>query len=402
MEPEPSRADGLDLPTCYRAGYARARALDPKTASNYVAHARVGDPVADAMMAVLEEIGPRDSWRIIQRVMDDLDDERALKEAPREVRDFFEELKTPPDWVDEAALIPGMRMFHRNSRIILGAFVGGTLVEGFSTNISKSFFTTGRLREQGVRRLKQNNRHMLEMFVPGGMDRGGDGWKLSVRVRMVHAQVRRLIANSGDWDFDELGTPVSSAHLGFAITAFSARLLKHMKSLGAVYDDEERASFMQVWRYGGYLMGIPESILYRDEAEALHIFKIGGMCEPEPDFESIAMANSLINSAPLLIGLTDPEERRHLAKYVYRVSRALIGKELANKLKYPRSPTVGVLPWFRMQGRIERTLGRLFQKHMRQTNYTNLTSLLEVSVFDEAGISYKLPDHVYAEESGQW
>jgi len=402
MDPGTSRAAGADLPTCYRDGYARARALDAKVAANYVAHTRVGDPIADAMMAALEEVGPRESWRIVQADMDNLDDESALADAPREVRDFFEELKTPPAWVDEASLIPGMRMFHRNSRIILGAFVGGTLVEGFATNISKSFFTTGRLREQGVRRLKQNNRHMLEMFVPGGMDRGGDGWKLSVRVRMVHAQVRRLLANSGDWDFDELGEPVSAAHLGFAITAFSARLLKHMKSLGAVYDDEERASFMQVWRNSGYLMGIPESILYRDEAEALRIFEIGGICEPEPDFECIAMANSLINSAPLLIGLTDPEERRHLAKYVYRVSRALIGKDLANKLKYPGGPTVGVLPWFRMQGRIERTLGRLFHKHLQQTNYTNLTSLLEVSVFDEAGISYKMPDHVYAEESTKW
>lgn len=402
MASKPSRADGLDIPTCYHDGYAKARALDPKLAANYVAHTCVGDPVADAMMAVLDSIGPRESWRIVQTAMDNLDDERALKDAPREVRDFFEELKSPPDWVDEASFIPGMRMFHRNSRIILGAFVGGTLVEGFSTNISKSFFTTGRLREQGVRRLKQNNRHMLEMFVPGGMDRGGDGWKLSVRVRMVHAQVRRLLTNSGDWDFEDLGIPVSTAHLGFAITAFSARLLKHMKALGAVYNDEERASFVQVWRYSGYLMGIPETILYRDEAEALRIFEIGKMCEPEPDFESIAMANSLINSAPLLIGLTDPDERRHLAKYVYRVSRALIGKDLADQLNYPRSPTIGVLSWFRMQGRIERTMGRLFHKYMRQANYTNLTSLLEVSVFDEAGISYKMPDHVYAEESRQW
>ena len=277
MDPGTSRSAGADLPTCYRDGYARARALDPNVAANYVAHTRIGDPLADAMMAALDEVGPRESWRIVQTAMDNLDDESALGDAPREVRDFFEELKTPPDWVDEASLIPGMRMFHRNSRIILGAFVGGTLVEGFATNISKSFFTTGRLREQGVRRLKQNNRHMLEMFVPGGMDRGGDGWKLSVRVRMVHAQVRRLLANSGDWDFDELGEPVSAAHLGFAITAFSARLLKHMKSLGAVYDDEERASFMQVWRYSGYLMGIPESILYRDEAEALRVFEIGGI-----------------------------------------------------------------------------------------------------------------------------
>ena len=402
MDPRISRADEADIPTCYAAGYAKARALNPKIAANYVAHTRIGDPVADAMMEALEEIGGGESWRIIQTAMDNLEDESALTGAPREVRDFFEDLKSPPGWVDLPSLIPGMRMFHRNSRIILGAFVGGTLVEGFATNISKSFFSTGRLREQGVRRLKQNNRHMLEMFVPGGMDRGGDGWKLSVRVRMVHAQVRRLLATSGDWDFDELGTPVSAAHLGYAITAFSARLLKHMKSLGAVYDDEERASFMQVWRYGGYLMGIPETILYRDEAEALRIFEIGGVCEPDPDFESIAMANSLINSAPLLIGLTDPDERRHLAKYVYRVSRALIGKDLANQLNYPRSPTIGVLPWFRMQGRIERTMGRLFTKYMRQANYTNLTSLLEVSVFDEAGISYKMPDHVYAEESRRW
>ena len=130
MESEPSRADAPNLPTCYRDGYARARALDPDVAANYVAHTRIGDPVADAMMAALEELGPRESWRIVQAAMDNLDDESALNDAPREVRDFFEELKTPPAWVDEASLIPGMRMFHRNSRIILGAFVGGTLVEG--------------------------------------------------------------------------------------------------------------------------------------------------------------------------------------------------------------------------------------------------------------------------------
>ena len=41
-------------------------------------------------------------------------------------------------------------MFHRNSHLILGAFVGGTLVEGFATNIAKSFFITGRVRDQGV------------------------------------------------------------------------------------------------------------------------------------------------------------------------------------------------------------------------------------------------------------
>ena len=68
--------------------------------------------------------------------------------------------------------------------MILGAFVGGVLIEGFMTNISKSFFITGRVRDQGIRRLQQNNRHLVESFIPGGLERDGDGWKLSLRIRL--------------------------------------------------------------------------------------------------------------------------------------------------------------------------------------------------------------------------
>ena len=73
-------------------------------------------------------------------------------------------------------------MFHRNSKLVLAAFVTGVLIEGFTTNIAKSFFTTGRVRDSGVRRLQNNNRHMMDIFLPGGLDRDGDGWKLSVRI----------------------------------------------------------------------------------------------------------------------------------------------------------------------------------------------------------------------------
>ena len=78
-----------------------------------------------------------------------------------------------PDWVDHQSFLPGCRLFHRHTRLVLAGMVGGTLVEGFTTNIAKSFFLTGRLRDKGQRRLKQNNRHMLEIFMPGGLDRKG-------------------------------------------------------------------------------------------------------------------------------------------------------------------------------------------------------------------------------------
>ena len=318
------------------------------------------------------------------------------------MRDFFHEISTPPDWVDRDAFIPGIRMFHRNSQLVLGGMVGGTLVEGFSTNIAKSFFITGRLRDQGVRRLRQNNRHMVEIFLPGGLDRQGDGWKLTVRLRLVHAAIRRLMHDSDEWDHDAWGEPLSAAHLGFAISVFSARLLKHLANLGAIFDDEERESFMNVWRYDGHIMGIPETMLFRDEAEADRIFEIGGLCEPDPGMESASMAHALVNSAPLVAGVEDPHERQRLAKYVFSVSRALIGKKLADELRYPRSNTFGVLPWFRIQKRYENVLNRIIPGHRQRSSFSRFTGLFEISQFDEQGIAYRLPDHVYAEESSHY
>ncbi len=391
----------MNIPTDYREGYEKARSIDRRVADKYIAHTAIGDPEADAAVEQLASLDQGEAARVIRAVMDG-DDDVVLRDAPPALIELFTKLETPPSWFDPSAFNPGIRMFHRNSRLVLGAFVGGTLVEGFSTNISKSFFITGRVRDQGVRRLKQNNRHMIELFVPGGLDRSGDGWKLSVRVRLVHAQVRRLLYESNEWDEASWGAPLSAAHLGFAITAFSARLIRHLESLGAVFNDEERESFMAVWRYTGHLMGIPQTILFREEEDALKLFRIGHLCEPSPGFECVSMANSLINSAPLVIGIDDPAQRRSLVKYVFQVSRALIGNHLANELKYPKQSTFGVLEWFRIQERYQGILNKLLPGHAQDNNFSRFTSLLEASVFDEAGISYRMPDHVYAEESERW
>jgi hypothetical protein len=384
------------VPSDYVEGYERARLVDPTMADTYVRHLTIGDPEADAMLAELVTVPAREALRFIVAGMER--DEDVLKDAPPVLVSFFENLDKPPDWVDPAGFVPGIRMFHRNSRVVLVGFVGGVLVEGFATNIGKSFFITGRLRDQGVRRLQQNNRHMLESFLPGGLGRDGDGLKLSVRVRLIHAQIRSLLNESDDWDFDAWGVPLSSAHMGYSITAFSARLLNHMKRLGAVFDNEERGSFMAVWRYIGYLMGIPEAILFQNEQEALRVFQIGGMCEPPISVESIAMANSLMASAPYVAGVPGHNARVKLTKYAYKLSRALVGDTLANQLKYPKAHSFGVLLNFRNLGRLRQVMGKSFPKLINNP-YTYFTGLLEVSAYDDVGISYRLPDHIYAEKS---
>ena len=392
---------GFTIPTDYIAGYQQARQANKPVADNYLAHHLIADPEADAVIAEFGDMDRAQSAMLIRAVMDDPGGS-VLKNAPESVQRLVGGLDTPPDWVNYDEFLPGSRMFLRNARIILAAFVGGTLVEGFTTNISKSFFITGRVRDQGVRRLMQNNRHMLESFLPGGLERTGDGLKLSVRLRLVHAQVRKLLEESDEWDTEAWGVPLSSAHLGMAIAGFSARLLYHMKRLGAKFSDEERQSFMAVWRYTGYLMGIPETILFKNEEEALELYRIAVMCEPNPSQEGVVMAHALINSAPLVVGIQDPKERQKLASYVFRISRAVIGADMADRLRYPKTPVFGVLPFFRFQAKYHNFLSRWLPRLTNQNNFAQFTGLLDAATVAETDIHYNMPDHVYSENSSPW
>ena len=389
----------MKIPSDYQEGYKKALQIDKDRATNYVAHTTIGDPLADELVDDLSHLDQGQSTKILRKALSS-DSSDLNKDAPASLKRFMEFYDDVPEWVDFDSMMPGFAMFHRNTRFVLAGMVAGTLVEGFTTNISQSFFIKGRLRYQGIKRLQQNNRHMLDIFLPGGLERHGDGWALSIRVRLVHAKSRQLLYDASEWDQDALGIPLSSAHCGFAICAFSARLLAHMKALGASFDDKERKAFMQVWRYSGYLMGIPETILYQDEDDALKLFALGRVCEPPVSMESIAMAWSLINSAPLLSGTVESEERKKLSGLIARVSRVLIGDELADDLSLPKGNQTITMMQFKLFNLVEKT-SSIFNRMNLEKRY-DIAKILELSHYGTQGISYRLPDHYYDEESSEW
>ena len=390
----------MNTPSDYNAGYAKARLVDQEAADNYIAHTCVGDPVMDTIVKDLESLPQNRVHQLISAGMEE--DRHGLQNAPKSLRDFFVDAPQPdPDWLDHDAFGPGIRAFQRNAVAILSAFVTGVLVDGFSTLISKSFVQTGRIFDNGVWRLKQNNRHQMEIFWPGGLDRKSDGWKLSVRIRIIHAQIRLLLGKTEEWQHDTWGVPISAAHLGYAVAIFAARTIKHSKALGARYSKEERAGFHDVWRYSGYLMGIPESILFTDETHAQHIYRIGSLCEPPPTPEAIIMANALINSAPLVAGIEDKVERRKLIrKIIYPVSRGLIGNELADQLRFPTNRFPFPLLLYRIDKRIQKL--RSLLPWNDSADHSDFATLLVASAYDAAGLTYRLPDHAHGERTSKW
>ena len=390
----------LEVPTAYRPGYEKARRSDPELADRYCEHTMIGDPLAEAAVAAMAGMPQEKIHRLITAGMDE--DAAGFRDAPADLRRLLEASAEVPDWFDSRAVYPGCRAFHADSDLYVEALVGSSIVRGFTTLISKSFFTTGRLTDHGVRRLRQNIRQLIEIMMPGGLERYGEGWKLSVRIRLIHAQVRGFLRRSDEWDEAEFGVPIHAGHVGLAAANFSARVLEAAMRLGAEPTPEEREAFVQIWRYSGYLMGVPETILFRSEAEALELCRVAFACEPRPEIESLVMGNALVNSSPVVIGMADPAERQKLADYVYRVSRALIGDELADQLNYPRQSTWGLLFYLRTKRRLGKRVRSLFPRWEARVKVDRFKALVDNSRLRDPLISYRLPPKLYSDETQTW
>ena len=389
----------MKIPSAYRSGYERARALNPELAAKYVEHTAVGDPEADDVIDALASFDQREAHRFIQAGMEQ--DSKALADAPLALREFFERIETPPAWFDPDSVHAGCRAFHEYSDLFIPAFFVVTL-QNAATLISKAFYMTGRVKTaHGLRRIRQNTRHFIEIMLPGALEPHGEGWKLSVRIRLVHAQVRRFIRASRNWDEAEFGVPLSAAHLALSSANFSATMLWQAERLGARPGAESRASFMQIWRYASWLIGSPEPLLLEgDESRTAELHRIATACEPPPGDESAVIANALVNAVPQVAGVVDPVEQRKMALHVFRVSRALLGNEVADRLRFPRQRTAGLLAWLRWKRGIRGVAHRLAPRMAGHWRGNNFAFLLDASMIPD--LSYRLPDRLEAEKTSPW
>ena len=391
----------MDIPSCYVDGYEAARKVHPELADMYIRYTTLGDPVADAVCTELAETAdPGDVHRIIATTVNHHDD--PPKDTLESLLNLIGEAKIVPEWFDPDLALKGTRAFIRNSDMVLGGLVGGAIIEGFSTLISKSFRIRSRITLNGVRRLKQNLLQLVEQFIPGGLEPGGDAWRLNLRIRLVHAQARMLIKDSPEWDGRTYGLPLSTAHMLLGAAAFSARLMDHVANLGGDFTDEEREAYIHVWRYTALIMGVPESILFTDYASAMRIFEIGTICEPPPDDDAIIMANSIVNSAPIVLGFAETNERRAKAAFMYQVSRDLIGDKMADDFRFPRSRWLREVPLLRLRNRANRVASRLLPGWGSRQARNKFSDMLSVSNLGNYDLSYALPTSVYDEASREW
>jgi hypothetical protein len=163
-----------------------------------------GDALADAALEALRGSSAAEREAIIESALNDGGD------VPAPLAALVAEARHVPFWLDERRLERAHEVFLRGG--VLGGITLGlcSLVHGYAAPAgNKPLAFSGRLKERADRRLAETGRFVTDVTAPGGLRPGAGGWRSVLRVRLMHAQVRRLLLESGRWSFEAWSHPIN-------------------------------------------------------------------------------------------------------------------------------------------------------------------------------------------------
>lgn len=306
-----------------------------------------GDPLADALIAEMQEMGLGRGFALVNEVLENPN--FPAQQRPPAIRAFFEHLDYVPAWVDWEVMRCGNELLLRSG--ILGGITLGaaSLVLGYASPAgNKPLIFSGQLQQKAPRRLAETSRFVQAVAQFDGFRRTGDAFAITVRVRLMHAQVRSMLRKSKQWQMEAWGEPVNQHDMAATTLLFSLIFLEGIRKLGIEASREESESFMHLWRYAGHVMGVDSEILPASEFEGWSLGELIRATQADPDADSRALTAALFES-PLRNAKTERDKR--LGMFRREMGRGfcrnLLGAEMADKLGVPRTPAESAIHIFR-------------------------------------------------------
>lgn len=282
----------------------RSRGDDPAdlAVASILAHGGLREPLMDWLVARAHNDDPLPTW------------------FPPEARALLE---TPlPTWADPVRLARGERLFLRYAVPLLQTLLVRSLPEVYAAApIAKVLVRSQRLTDGVPRRVAETLQFVIDVTQPGGLSPSGRGIRTALRVRMMHAAVRGMLAREG--------VAINQEDLAATLVTFSAFLLDGMRTWGADIDADEEAGWMHLWEVIGAVMGVETR--FEDAASARSFFALYRTRTHAATSEGRALTRALLEFADTLL----PGE--FLDGLNASVFRFLSGDALADLLDVPPS-----------------------------------------------------------------
>lgn len=218
-----------------------------------------------------------------------------VPDAAPALKAYVEEITEVPAWVDRDLLVEGAQLSRRLGQNVADILLQLSLIGGYRFGGPTDLLVaTGALSGEGsVRRLAETQKWTTTIGDPGSILPGGEAWRLTAHVRLMHAMV-----NAGwekRWDHERWGLPINQSDLAATLALFDATVLLGCRALGVRITRRESQAYMHLWRYVGYLLGIDPDFWSTSEREryrmAYHVLLAQGpLTEAGP-----ALAQSAVN-----------------------------------------------------------------------------------------------------------
>jgi len=141
------------------------------------------------------------------------------------------------------------------------SLVGGFGAPLIAQVLSCTGYIGGRGKDATWRRLLETAMFVCDVVDPhpgpeaAWAPRTGRSWRAAMRVRLMHAAVRRQLQSRG-WDSATYGVPINQQDIRLTGLAFSMLVLLGLERLGVPMNDAEVASYLHLWRLVSHVLGL--------------------------------------------------------------------------------------------------------------------------------------------------
>ncbi|KAF3343488.1 Fatty acid transporter protein [Verticillium dahliae VDG2] len=238
-----------------------------------------------------EKKAPRDLYALVR---DNADTDEVLGQ-------LWKEVTTVPEWVDWAQIERGQHVFLRYAGPAIFALAFQSLVGGMgSRRVVETLARTGGFGVNVTRRrLLETFQHVLQVTssLPA-IQPHGDGFASTIRVRLLHAAVRRrilaLAAQKPEYySVEANGIPINDLDSAGTIATFSATLLWiGLPRQGIFLSAREKADYIALWRWVAHVIGAPTDPFATPTAARATMESLL-LSELHPSATSATLANNL-------------------------------------------------------------------------------------------------------------
>ncbi|KRD20663.1 hypothetical protein ASE48_02395 [Mycobacterium sp. Root265] len=302
----------------------------------------VGDEPMDRLLDWMVATGLSQTRPLFDRALSE--GIASVPEAPQPLRDFFSAVETPPKWVDPELIRRGQRAMRRGGADGMYVARDVSLLGGYQfSGFNKTLLRTGALEKGSNKRFAETMQWAMDVIAEDGLEPLGVGYRSTIRVRLIHAFVRRHVGAMPDWRPDEWGVPVNQTDM--AATLIGALIAPPAASLGMgiLTAPEDLDAVAHLTRYVGWLIGVEDEWLPHSFRGGIRVLYHTLTALSAPDESTRQLAAPMADDPLAWHFESLPALRRRLARAQHlSVTSAFLGPRAMRMLGLPAF----VPPWY--------------------------------------------------------